>query len=40
MNTAAWKCYRCNLIFREESHGILHKEISNHNINKIGMVLA
>jgi Zn-finger protein len=25
-----WKCYRCNLIFHEESMAALHKEISNH----------
>jgi hypothetical protein len=25
-----WKCYRCNLIFHEESMALLHKEISNH----------
>ena len=40
MNTIAWKCYRCNLIFKEEAHAILHKDISNHSVSKIGLVVA
>ncbi len=31
----AWKCYRCDLTFREESHAILHKDISNHRSQEI-----
>ncbi len=30
MNMTAWKCYRCNLTFKEESHVVMHKEISKH----------
>jgi Zn-finger protein len=29
-SVGVWKCYRCNLIFHEESTTFLHKEISNH----------
>jgi Zn-finger protein len=29
-SVSVWKCYRCNLIFHEESMAALHKEISNH----------
>jgi Zn-finger protein len=29
-SVSVWKCYRCNLIFHEESMALLHKEISNH----------
>ena len=29
---SVWKCYRCNLIFHEESMAALHKEISNHSV--------
>jgi Zn-finger protein len=29
-SVSVWKCYRCNLIFYEESMAALHKEISNH----------
>lgn len=36
----AWKCYRCNLIFKEKPHAILHKEISNHPVSEIGLVVA
>jgi hypothetical protein len=25
-----WKCYRCNLIFHDESLALLHEDISNH----------
>ena len=31
----AWKCYRCNLTFAEESYGIIHNDISNHHIQQI-----
>jgi len=31
----AWKCYRCDLIFNEESHGLIHNDISNHHIQQI-----
>jgi hypothetical protein len=30
-----WKCYRCNLSFKEQSHAEIHKNISNHNFTKI-----
>ncbi len=40
MNTIVWKCYRCNLIFKEEIHAIVHKDISNHSVSKIGFVVA
>ena len=31
-SVSVWKCYRCNLIFHEESMAALHKEISNHSV--------
>ncbi len=36
----AWKCYRCDLIFRDESHVIIHKDISNHPTRKIELVVV
>lgn len=27
---SAWKCYRCNLIFHEDSLALLHEDISSH----------
>ena len=35
MNTIAWKCYRCDLTFRDESHVIIHKDISQHPVRQI-----
>ena len=31
-SVSVWKCYRCNLIFHNESMAALHKEISNHSV--------
>jgi len=36
----AWKCYRCDLIFRDESHSVLHKDISNHPTRKIELIIT
>jgi hypothetical protein len=33
--SSTWKCYRCNLIFHEESMASLHKKISNHSTIEI-----
>lgn len=35
-SVSVWKCYRCNLIFHEESMAFLHKEISNHSSVQVG----
>ncbi|MFY9566816.1 MAG: hypothetical protein WAM27_02900 [Nitrososphaeraceae archaeon] len=34
-SVSVWKCYRCNLIFHEESMAALHKEISNHSAVRV-----
>ncbi|MCH7649308.1 MAG: hypothetical protein IIA83_11985 [Thaumarchaeota archaeon] len=34
----AWKCYRCDLVFREESHAIIHKDVSKHPIRQIELI--
>jgi hypothetical protein len=31
----AWKCYRCNLIFHEESLAFLHEDISSHSAVRV-----
>jgi len=36
----AWKCYRCDLTFKEESHVIIHKDISRHSVQQIELILA
>ena len=36
----AWKCFRCNLTFKEEDHARLHREISKHSVSEIDLVTA
>ncbi|GFN41749.1 MAG: conserved hypothetical protein [Marine Group I thaumarchaeote] len=38
MSTTAWKCYRCDLTFKEKSHGIIHKDLSKHPIRQIELI--
>ncbi len=38
MAIIAWKCYRCNLTFKDESHVIIHKDISKHPIRQIELI--
>ncbi|MDE1839625.1 MAG: hypothetical protein KGH87_06870 [Thaumarchaeota archaeon] len=38
MSTKAWKCYRCNLTFADESHAALHEDLSKHNVREIQIV--
>jgi len=33
MSLENWKCFRCNLTFRDESHAKLHEDISNHTVS-------
>jgi len=37
-NVMAWKCYRCDLVFREESQVIIHKDILKHPIQQIELI--
>jgi hypothetical protein len=30
-----WKCYRCNLIFHNESLALLHEDISGHSAVRV-----
>jgi len=38
MSMTAWKCYRCNLTFKHESHAIMHKDIAKHSPRQIELV--
>ena len=40
MSTTVWKCFRCELTFKEESHAILHKDIVNHSSRPIDVPLG
>jgi len=37
-NVVAWKCYRCDLILRDESHVLIHKDISKHSMRQIKLI--
>ena len=36
----AWKCFRCNLTFKEEPHAKLHEEISKHSVSSVKIITA
>jgi len=40
MTSSAWKCYRCDLTFKEEDLAKLHKEISKHTVSSIKIITA
>ncbi|MFB5625847.1 MAG: hypothetical protein ACE5RQ_03650 [Nitrosopumilus sp.] len=40
MSEVAWKCFRCNLSFKDEQVASLHKQISNHSVSKVKAITA
>jgi len=36
----SWKCFRCNLCFKNEEHGKIHEEITSHHIRIIKSLIA
>ncbi|MEE8178494.1 MAG: hypothetical protein V3T63_00785 [Nitrosopumilaceae archaeon] len=38
MSLEAWKCFRCNLTFKEEPHAKLHEEISSHSVSFVKII--
>ena len=34
MSEIVWKCYRCNLSFKDEDLAEIHKQISKHSTTK------
>ena len=40
MSDMVWKCFRCNLSFKDENLAEMHKEISNHSITKVKTLVA
>ncbi len=36
----AWKCFRCNLSFKEEGHARIHQEISRHAVTRVKAIVA
>ena len=35
-----WKCYRCNLYFKDEAHARMHKVVANHSTAKIQLAVV
>ena len=40
MSEMVWKCFRCNLSFKDEDMAEIHKQISTHSITKIKAIVA
>jgi len=40
MSDMVWKCFRCNLSFKDKNLAEMHKEISNHSITKVKTLVA
>ena len=40
MSEMVWKCYRCNLSFKDEDVAEIHKQISTHSVTKIKTIVA
>jgi len=40
MSELIWKCYRCNLTFKDEDLATIHKGISSHPITKVKAIVA
>ena len=36
----AWKCYRCNLYFKDKAHVHMHKVVMNHSVDKIQLAVV
>jgi len=35
MSELVWKCFRCNLSFKDDNLAEMHKNISNHSVTKV-----
>ena len=40
MTEMVWKCFRCNLTFKDVSLAEVHKQISEHSITKVKTLVA
>lgn len=40
MTSSAWKCFRCDLTFKEEGHAKLHQDISKHSVRTVKVITA
>jgi hypothetical protein len=40
MSEMVWKCFRCNLSFKDKNLAEMHKEISSHSVTKVKTLVA
>lgn len=40
MHEVVWKCFRCNLSFKDEQLADMHKRIANHSVTKVKELTA
>lgn len=40
MSAKVWKCFRCNLVFRDESLAELHETLYHHNTTSLDVIEA
>ncbi len=40
VTSSAWKCFRCDLIFKEEVHAKVHQDISKHSVRTVKVITA
>jgi hypothetical protein len=40
MTELVWKCFRCNLSFKDDNLAEMHKNISNHSVSKVKSIVA
>ncbi len=40
MTDLIWKCFRCNLSFKDDNVAEMHKQISNHSVRKVKTIVA
>ncbi|HSB50748.1 MAG TPA: hypothetical protein VLC72_05420 [Nitrosopumilaceae archaeon] len=40
MSEVAWKCFRCNLTFKDENLAKMHREISKHSVSKVKALIV
>ena len=40
MSELVWKCFRCNLSFKDDNLAEMHKNISNHSVTKVKSLIV